>query len=108
MSDGAPLSLPVGFQRFHRSRFIDYQLNRAHSLGWADAADLRSGAAQLQRQSDLPDVFETIAEEAAGHGRHRAAASSMRIAEFFTARSKPAKVERYRRFRELVDLVVRL
>lgn len=107
MSDGAPLFLPVGFQRFHRSRFIDYQLNRAHSLGWADAADLHCGAAQLRRRADLPGVFETIAEEAASHGRHRAAAGSMRIAEFFTAGSDPVKVERrYRRFRELVDLGV--
>ncbi len=106
MSEGAPLFLPVGFQRFHRSRFIDYQLNRAHSLGWADAADLHCGAAQLRRRADLPGVFETVAEEAAGHGRHRAAAGSMRIAEFFTAGSDPVKVERYRRFRELVDLGV--
>ena len=104
MPDSAPLPVRVGFHRFHRSRFIDYQLNRAHSLGWADTADLHRSAARVARPSDVPEVFDALAREAASQGRHRAAAGAMRIAEFFTSGRDPAKTERYSRFRDLVDL----
>lgn len=104
MTVGDPLPLPLGFQRFHRTAFINSQLNRAHSLGPADADDLRRGAARVSRPGDVPAVFEEIAEQAASQRRHRAAIGAMRIAEFFTPGRDRRKHRRYGRFREMVDL----
>jgi hypothetical protein len=42
------LWLPVGFETFHRRRFINYQMNRAHALGFADAAELRDAATEIR------------------------------------------------------------
>jgi len=36
--------LPVGFERFHGSAFPNYQLDRAHALGFADRDELRAAA----------------------------------------------------------------
>jgi hypothetical protein len=35
-----PVVLPVGFEKFHRRGFLNYQFNRAHGLGWADGNEL--------------------------------------------------------------------
>jgi len=50
-SAAAPMSepsvatrLPVGFERFHGSAFPNYQLDRAHALGFADRDELRAAA----------------------------------------------------------------
>ena len=48
--------------------FINYQLNRAHSLGLADADDLRRGAARVSRPGNVPAVFKEIAQEAKAAG----------------------------------------
>jgi hypothetical protein len=60
-----PIEFPVGYERLHRSRFSDYQLNRARSLGLAAENDLRRGAAEVRRPRDVIDVFDGIAEAAA-------------------------------------------
>ncbi len=41
MATSEPVTLPVGFERFHKKQFVNYQLNRAHSLGYS-AGETRS------------------------------------------------------------------
>ncbi|MEO6469884.1 MAG: alpha/beta hydrolase [Acidimicrobiia bacterium] len=95
--------LPVGFDRFHRQAFINYQFNRAHALGYARAADLRRAAAGIRSVSDCVPVFETLSLEAVSDERLQHAASYLRVAEFFTPQQTADKLHRYRRFRNLFD-----
>jgi pimeloyl-ACP methyl ester carboxylesterase len=93
----------VGFERFHRRAFVNYQLNRAHALGYAETGELREAAAGIRSQADCVAVFEELSARAEREGRLRNAASYLRIAEFFTPPRASEKVPRYRRYRRLFD-----
>ena len=95
--------LPVGFERFHRQRFIDYQLNRAHALGYAERDELRRAAADIRSREDCVSVFEALSARAEHEGRLRNATSYLRVAEFFTPPRSREKLARYRRYRQLFD-----
>jgi pimeloyl-ACP methyl ester carboxylesterase len=95
--------LPVGFHRFHRRRFFNYQLNRAHALGYAHAEELAGAAAGIRGQTDCVDVFGDLSNAAEAEGRFRNATSYLRIAEFFTPPRSPSKVPTYTRYRELFN-----
>lgn len=104
--DGSELvTLPVGFEQFHRRAFINYQLNRAHALGFADRDELVDAAADVRSMSDCAGVFEAMSRRAADDTRPRHAAGYARIAEFFTPPRSAEKAERYHRCRELFDTV---
>ena len=98
-----PLPLPVGFERFHRRSFVNYQLNRAHALGFADVGDLRVAARTVRTAADCVSAFEALSERAAAEDRLTNAASYLRVAEFFTPPRSPEKLSRYRRYRDLFD-----
>jgi pimeloyl-ACP methyl ester carboxylesterase len=100
------VELPVGFERFHRRSFVNYQLNRAHALGYADADDLRRAAAEVRSAADCAPVFDALSARAALAGRPWQAAGYLRLAEFFTPGRSPDKVPRYRRYRDLFDEVL--
>lgn len=95
--------LPVGFEHFHRRRFINYQLNRAHALGFADARELRVAAGEVTSFADCARVFEALSRDAERQGRLRQATSYLRLAEFFTKPGSQDKVDLYRRYRALFD-----
>jgi pimeloyl-ACP methyl ester carboxylesterase len=95
--------LPVGFERFHRRRFFNYQLNRAHALGYAEGDELRRAAAGIRSQADCVRVFDALSAQAEREGRLRSATSYLRVAEFFTPPRSEEKVARYRRYRRLFD-----
>lgn len=95
--------LPVGFEAFHRNAFLNYQLNRAHALGFADRHELRDAARALRSLDDCAEVFTALSERAEVEGRLRNATSYLRIAEFFTPKRSGAGVPIYRRYRELFD-----
>ena len=95
--------LPVGFERFHRRSFFNYQFNRANALGYADGDELREAAAQVRSPRDCVNVFEALSTQAEHDSRLRNATSYLRVAEFFTPPRDPGKVSRYRRYRELFD-----
>ena len=104
MGDGfTSTTLPVGFRRFHRRKFLNYQLNRAYALGYADAAELDRAAARVRKLSDVPPVFDELSRVAESSGRLREATSYLRVAEFFTSPGSPEKAAMYRRYRELFD-----
>lgn len=103
VGDSELVALPVGFERFHRRDFINYQLNRAHALGFADRRELFDAAAHVRSMDDCVPVFETFSDRAAAEGRYRQATGHARIAEFFTPPRSEQKRHRYRRYRELFD-----
>jgi pimeloyl-ACP methyl ester carboxylesterase len=99
----APPPLPVGFERFHRKAFVNYQLNRSHALGFADARELRAAARDVRSADDCCHVFDQLSVRVARQGRLKEAAGYLRIAEFFTPRRADEKLARYLRYRELFD-----
>lgn len=101
--DNAAPVLPVGFERFHRRSFINYQLNRAHALGFAEASELRATAEQVRTAADAAESFEALSHHAVTSGRLRNAASYLRIAEFFTPPRSEDKLRRYAAYRALFD-----
>ena len=103
MSDPELVALPVGFERFHRRDFVNYQLNRAYALGFADRQELVDAAAHVRSTDDCVTVFEALSNRAAAEARPRQAAGSERIAEFFTPPRSAEKTNRYRRYLELFD-----
>ncbi|MBA2609857.1 MAG: alpha/beta fold hydrolase [Actinobacteria bacterium] len=103
MSGQEATRLPVGFEPFHRRKFVNYQLNRAHALGYTRADELRTAAAEIRSREDCVRQFEALCTRAADAGRPRHATSYLRLAEFFTPCRDQEKVPRYRRYRELFD-----
>ncbi|MGH7287971.1 MAG: hypothetical protein ACREI8_08140, partial [Myxococcota bacterium] len=95
--------LPIGFERFHRRPFLNYQMNRAHALGYADREEMRRAAATIKSQDDCVSVFEALSAQAQSESRLRNATSYLRVAEFFTPPRSAQKVPRYRRYRSLFD-----
>lgn len=100
------LALPVGFERFHRRGFLNYQFNRAYALGFADRAELFAAASRVRSADDCVAVFEALSRQAATDGRAAHATGYLRVAEFFTPPRSAAKPDRYRRYRELFDTLV--
>jgi pimeloyl-ACP methyl ester carboxylesterase len=96
-------SFPVGFESFHRRAFINYQLNRAHALGYAERDELREAATRIRSSEDCVAVFDSLSATAEREARLRNATSYLRIAEFFTPPRSSEKVPRYRRYRQLFD-----
>jgi pimeloyl-ACP methyl ester carboxylesterase len=96
-------TFPVGFESFHREAFLNYQLNRAHALGYADPGDLHRAAARIRSPGDCVEVFEDLCVQAERDGRLRNATSYLRVAEFFTPTRAAEKVARYRRYRQLFE-----
>ena len=95
--------LPVGFEKFHRKSFVNYQLDRAHALGYADRDELRQTAASVRSAAQCGAAFDALSARVESEDRFAFAASYLRIAEFFTPRHLPEKLERYRRYRDLFD-----
>ncbi|MGD8202292.1 alpha/beta hydrolase family protein [Ornithinimicrobium sp. W1679] len=100
------MALPVGFERFHRRGFLNYQLNRAYALGFADRDEMLAAASRVRSARDCVAVFEGLSRQAAADGRAVNATGYMRVAEFFTPPRSAAKTERYRRYRVLFDTLV--
>lgn len=93
----------MGFEKFHRRDFINYQLNRAHALGFAERRELFDAAARIRSMDDGGPVFEALSSRAAAEGRFRPATGYARLAEFFTPPRSRRRTERYRRYLELFD-----
>lgn len=72
-------------------------------MGFADRSELFDAASRVRSIGDCVIEFEALSHKAAHEGRTRHAAGYARVAEFFTPPRSPAKAERYRRYRELVD-----
>lgn len=97
------VELPVGFRRFSRVGFVNYQLNRWYSLGYSRLEDLQAAGRGIRRVDDNKPVFTRLAEDAVREGRWRNAAFAFRAAEFLTDPEDPDKSVLYARFMDAFD-----
>jgi len=96
-------ALPVGIQRLHPSSFVNYQLNRLHACGFAEAEEMREAVRGRRSFVAVAEALARLSERAEAEGRLRQAAAYQRGAEFFTPQRSPERVRAYRRYRELFD-----
>jgi hypothetical protein len=80
---------PVGYRRLHRTKIMDYQLNRWYSLGYIALAPLREAARRIGSLEDWKPEMVRQAEKAVAEGRMTEAAFLYRAAEFFALPSDP-------------------
>ena len=105
MQEHELITLPVGFERFHRQDFINYQLNRAHAFGCISSQSLERAATDIKALDDCPEVLEQHAHQAAEQEDYRAAFYMAKGAEFFTS---PADIElKKRRLEATLDYFTR-
>ncbi|MCA9717985.1 MAG: alpha/beta fold hydrolase [Myxococcales bacterium] len=89
---------PVGYHRLHRTKILDYQLNRWHSMGWLSLEEVREVGREVRGIADWQEVMLRARARAERAGRPLSAAFFVRAAEFFTHPEHPDKVALYDRF----------
>ncbi|MCB0705489.1 MAG: alpha/beta fold hydrolase [Saprospiraceae bacterium] len=97
------MKLPVGFFKFHKNAFINYQLNRWYSLGYARKEDIIAIGEQIKSFVDYVRLFTQAGERALEEGRLTNAATYFRAAEFLIEPTNPAKLPAYDRFIKTFD-----
>jgi len=92
---------PVGYHKLHKTKIIDYQLNRWYALGYARLVDMRQAATEIKTLADWKGVMVQLAETALAEGRLMNGAFYYRAAEFFTHPTDPDKKALYVKFVDL-------
>jgi len=83
---------PVGYHTLHKTKIIDYQLNRWYSLGYCRLEDMREAGANIDGLADWKDEQVRLAEKALAEGRLLNGTFHIRAAEFFTHHTDPDKL----------------
>ncbi len=94
-------TFPVGYHNLHKTKIIDYQLNRWHSFGYVPLADMQAVAAEIKTLEDWKGVVLKQVDRAMEDGRLMAATYLTRAAEFFTHHTDPDKDRLYDQFVDL-------
>ncbi len=94
-------NFPVGYHTLHKTKIIDFQLNRWYSLGYARLEDMRDAAAHIKGQPDWKDEMVRQAEKATHYGRLMNSTFYYRAAEFLTHPTDPDKKVLYGKFIDL-------
>ncbi len=97
----AHFTFPVGYHTLHKTKIIDFQLNRWYSLGYARLDDMREAAARIRTLADWKGEMVRQATRAMDEGRRLNGTFYYRAAEFFTHASDPDKHALYERFIDL-------
>ena len=92
---------PVGYYDLHKTKIIDYQLNRWHSFGYSRLDDMREAAGRIRTLTDWKPEMARQAEKALAEGRLMNGTFNYRAAEFFAHPDDPDKDTLYRRFLDL-------
>lgn len=92
---------PVGYHALHKTKIIEYQLNRWHSLGYARLEDMQEAGRKIRNFDDWERVMTALAETAEAEDRWVNAAFYYRAAEFFVLSSDPDKERLYDRFSDI-------
>ncbi len=90
----------------HKTKIIDFQLNRWHSFGYCSLEDMQQAAGRISDLKDWKPEMVRQAEKAVEENRMMNAAFMFRAAEFFTPPSDPDKEQLYAKFKELFYNVV--
>lgn len=99
-----PMNLPIGFHKFHKSKFLNYQLNRWYSLGYARLEDIQQIGNQITSFDDYIHAFKMASDRAKEEGRLKNAATYLRACEFLISPDDERKIPYYLEFIELFDL----
>jgi hypothetical protein len=94
-------NFPVGYHDLHKTKIIDFQLNRWYSLGYARLRDIQEAAANIKNLGDWKQELVRLADNALSEGRGINAAFYYRAAEFFTHPADPDKQALYDKFTDL-------
>lgn len=94
-------TFPVGYYDLHKTKIIDYQLNRWHSFGYCRLEDMREAGQAIHSLKDWKQVMVDLAERALADGRLMNGVFHLRAAEFFVHPSDPDKEALYQRFSDL-------
>lgn len=100
---GASMTLPVGFHRFHKNKFLNYQLNRWYSLGYTRLEDIQEVGNSIHSFEDYVLAFRMAADKAKQEGRLQHAAMYLRASEFLIAPNDPQKIPVYLEFIDLFN-----
>ena len=98
------MALPIGFYKFHKNKFLNYQLNRWHSLGYARIEDIETIGAKVKSFDDYISEFMGASKKALHENRLKHASTYLRAAEFLMSPNDPRKQPVYQEFIELFDL----
>ena len=95
------MNLPIGYFKFHKNAFINYQLNRWYSLGFTRKEDIEQVGARTKTFVDYVNQFIRLAEEAVAQNRLKNGAFYYRAAEFLVPPKDKNKLPLYDKFSEL-------
>lgn len=91
-------AFPVGYYDLHKTKIIDYQLNRWHSLGYVRLEDMRLAGQNIRGLDDWKPEMIRLADKALAEGRLMDGVFLYRAAEFFAHPSDPDKKRLYDKF----------
>ena len=97
------MKLPVGYKRFHKDKFINYQLNRWYSLGFARHEDLEIIGKRIGTFDDYINEFKLASDIASKEGRLKNASTYLRASEFLISPNDDRKIPIYKEFIALFD-----
>ncbi len=92
---------PVGYHKFHRTKIIDYQLNRWHSFGYLRKEDCIDAAGRIKKMEEFKPEMVRQGERALQEDRVINAAFHYRASEFFVSPDDPDKESLYDKFYDL-------
>lgn len=92
---------PVGYHNLHKTKIIDYQLNRWHSMGFVRLAYMQEASRNIKTLDDWKDEMVRLAKKALAAGHLMDGTFLYRAAEFFTHPDDPDKIKLYDKFLEM-------
>jgi alpha-beta hydrolase superfamily lysophospholipase len=91
-------TFPIGYQKFHKDKAFNFQLNRWYSMGYARFEDMAEAGQKINSFEEWKIEMLKLAEIAVSEGRLINAAYYYRAAELFTTREDPDKEHLYNKF----------
>ena len=92
---------PVGYFQFHKDAFINYQLNRWYSLGYARKQDIEEVGTNTKTFEDYVERFTRPADKANNQDRLKNSAFYYRAAEFLVEPADSRMLPLYDKFNKL-------
>ncbi len=97
------MHLPIGYHRFHQNKFINYQLNRWHSLGYSRKDDIEDIGSKIRTFKDYVSEFTLASKQAIQENRLKEASTYLRASEFLISPDDDRKIPTYNKFIQLFD-----
>lgn len=97
------MKLPIGYYKFNKNKFLNYQLNRWYSLGYSRIEDIKTIGSRIKSFEDYVSEFQKASEIAIRENRLKNAATYLRASEFLIEPNDETKIQTYKKFIELFD-----